>query len=188
MRLENCESMERYVSEIMSAAHQLTVIGFEINEEWLGTVLLAGLPKMYQPMIMALESMAGMAITGDSVKIKLLQELNCFDKSKSTTANDDAAYHVKRQTKSVRPKPRSKELKCWICGKQGHVAKQCGDKRKNDKDNKDKKRSDSDKKKSDTDTKVAFLADNSLRVNDIGWIRDSAASYTCCRIKTHSVV
>lgn len=68
--LKNCESMEKYVNEIMSAAHQLTAIGIEINQEWLGTVLLADLPEQYQPMIMALEN-SRMAITV-SVKTKLL--------------------------------------------------------------------------------------------------------------------
>lgn len=33
-RLENCESMEKYVNEIMSAAHQLAAIGFEIRNDW----------------------------------------------------------------------------------------------------------------------------------------------------------
>lgn len=75
----------------MSAAHQLTEIGFEINQEWLRTVLLAGLPEHYQPMIMALES-SGMQITGDSVKIKLLQESNCIGKSKLSTDHNTACH------------------------------------------------------------------------------------------------
>jgi len=31
--LENCDLIEKYVKKIMSAAHQLTAIGFEINQE-----------------------------------------------------------------------------------------------------------------------------------------------------------
>lgn len=168
-RLENCESMERYVNEIMSAAHQLTAIGFEINQEWLGTVLLAGLLEQYQPMIMALES-SGMDVTGDSVKTKLLQESNCYVKSRSTK-DSDAAYHVKRQMKGVKSKVKSKNVICWTCGKQGHVASECSDKKKDDKD---KKRP--EKKKSDTSVKVAFLTHNLQTIKDSSWIIDSAAS------------
>lgn len=73
-RLENCESVEQYVTEIIYAAHQLNSIGLEVNEEWIGTILLAGLPERYEPMIMALEN-SGIAITGDSIKTKLLQEV-----------------------------------------------------------------------------------------------------------------
>lgn len=168
-RLENCESMERYVNEIMSAAHQLTAIGFEINQEWLGTVLLVGLPEQYQPMIMALES-SGLDVTGDSVKTNLLQESNCYVKSRSTK-DSDAAYHVKRQMKGVKPKVKSKNVTCWTCGKQGHVASECSDKKKDDKD---KKRP--EKKKSDTSVKVAFLVHNLQTIKDSSWIIDSAAS------------
>lgn len=47
-KLEICDLVERYVNEIISTAHQLSSIGFEINQEWLGAVLLAGLPERYQ--------------------------------------------------------------------------------------------------------------------------------------------
>lgn len=51
--LENCQNIEDYVNRIMSAAHKLRNISFDINDEWLGTLLLAGLPEVYKPMIMA---------------------------------------------------------------------------------------------------------------------------------------
>ncbi|GBP08161.1 hypothetical protein EVAR_2945_1 [Eumeta japonica] len=44
------------------------------RRQWLGTLLLAGLPDEYKPMIMAIES-SGVAITADSIKTKLLQEV-----------------------------------------------------------------------------------------------------------------
>jgi len=72
-KLEDCKSMEQYVTQIMTAAHQLTGIGLKMDEEWIGTILLAGLPNQYQPMIMVIES-SGMRITGDAIKTKLLQE------------------------------------------------------------------------------------------------------------------
>ncbi|GBP64177.1 Retrovirus-related Pol polyprotein from transposon TNT 1-94 [Eumeta japonica] len=56
--LESSNSVEDYVSKIMNTAHKLRNIGFEVNDEWLGTLMLAGLPEEYKPMIMGLESSA----------------------------------------------------------------------------------------------------------------------------------
>lgn len=61
--LAACDFIDTYVTQIVSTAHQLRGVGFDISEEWVGTLLLAGLPEEYSPVIMALES-SGMAITG----------------------------------------------------------------------------------------------------------------------------
>lgn len=71
-KLEDCDSMEDYVNEIISTAHKLNGIDFKVVDEWIGTLLLAGLTSRYEPMIMVIES-SGLAITGDIVKTKLLQ-------------------------------------------------------------------------------------------------------------------
>ncbi|GBP01229.1 hypothetical protein EVAR_99431_1 [Eumeta japonica] len=39
--LENCQSIEEYVNKIMTTAHKLRNIGFKVDDEWLGTLLLA---------------------------------------------------------------------------------------------------------------------------------------------------
>lgn len=70
--LDNCDSVEDYVNKIMSTSHKLR--GFCVGDEWLGTLLLALLPDTYKPMIMAIES-SGNAITADSVKTKILQDV-----------------------------------------------------------------------------------------------------------------
>lgn len=54
--LESSSSIEDYVNKIMSSAHRLRNIGFKVDDEWLGTLMLAGLPDVYKPMIMAIES------------------------------------------------------------------------------------------------------------------------------------
>ncbi|CAK9809139.1 hypothetical protein ANTQUA_LOCUS5901 [Anthophora quadrimaculata] len=69
--LTGCQNVEEYVSKIISTAHKLRNIGFMVDNGWLGTLLLSGLPESYQPMIIAIER-SGMKITSDSVKAKLL--------------------------------------------------------------------------------------------------------------------
>lgn len=54
--LMSCSSMSEYVNRIISTAYQLNEIGFNISEEWIGALLLCGLPEEYRPMIMALEN------------------------------------------------------------------------------------------------------------------------------------
>ncbi|RLU23300.1 hypothetical protein DMN91_003504 [Ooceraea biroi] len=170
-RIENCDSMEQYINEIMSTAHQLTGMGFEINQEWLGTALLAGLSEHFQPMIMALES-SGMPITGDSIKMKLLQETNCASSSRS--ASDDSAFHAKRQSKRNKSAQKPKNaVKCWSCNKSGHFASDCEETKKVEKD---KRRADRGRKKSEGSSKVAFLASKHSSTQSARWIIDSAAS------------
>ncbi|CAL1674592.1 unnamed protein product [Lasius platythorax] len=73
-QLTNCASVNDYVNTVITTAHELAGIGFKIGDEWIGTLLLAGLPEEYKPMIMGVEN-SGTPITGDTIKIKLLQDV-----------------------------------------------------------------------------------------------------------------
>ncbi|KAL0860331.1 hypothetical protein ABMA27_009736 [Loxostege sticticalis] len=132
--LENCQSIEEYVNKIMTTAHKLRNIGFLVDDEWLGTLLLAGLPEMYQPMIMAIES-SGVAITADSVKTKLLQDVR---------NSESAALYVNKgkgnQTQGAKQafnNKTSKGPRCFVCNKYGHISKYCRNKKKEQKSKED---------------------------------------------------
>lgn len=111
-KLESCDSMESYVSEILTAAHSLTEIGFAVPDDWLAIFLLTGLTEEYGPMIMALENTTA-ALSSDSVKTKLLQE-------KKSSPSESAFYSKNRPKKTQR-----KDIICYSCRKKGHVSKQC---------------------------------------------------------------
>lgn len=118
--LETCDSIEDYISKIMTTAHKLRNIGFDVNDEWLGTLMLAGLPEVYTPMIMGLES-SGIQISADLIKTKLLQEI------KSETG---VAYHTKKgksfpKQSKVYETTLSKGPRCYNCNKYGHFARFC---------------------------------------------------------------
>lgn len=114
--LESSNSVEEYVSKIMNTAHKLRNIEFDVNDEWLGTLMLAGLPDEYKSMIMGLES-SGIKICADSVKSKLIQEIN--------TSKSAAFYTNSKKTKSNNQSLKLKGPRCYNCNKYGHFAKVC---------------------------------------------------------------
>lgn len=73
-QFQNCVSTEEYDNKIISTVHKLNSFNFEVGDEWIGTLLLAGLPDEYRPMIIGLEN-SGTPIIGDSIKTKLLQDI-----------------------------------------------------------------------------------------------------------------
>lgn len=97
-KLNEFSSVEAYVNEILTSAHKLRGAGLTLDEEWVGSMMLAGLPNEYKPMIMGIQS-SGMRITGDSIKLKLLQDVKTDD-------SENLAF-------SSRPKPKPKGPKCF---------------------------------------------------------------------------
>lgn len=63
-RLENMDNMAPYVNHVIETSQKLRGTGFKIDDEWVGSLLLAGLPEKYSPMIMAIEH-SGIKITAD---------------------------------------------------------------------------------------------------------------------------
>lgn len=116
-RLENCDTVEEYVNKIISTSHKLAGIGFEVSDEWIGTFLLAGLSDEYKPMIMGIES-SGVKITGDSIKMKLLQDIH-----NEKQDGERAFYSGKQRHNKPRAAVKSKQgQRCYECNQHGHIA------------------------------------------------------------------
>lgn len=118
-KLEDCGSMEEYVNLIISTAQKLNGIKFAVADDWIGTLLLAGLPEYYGPMIMGIES-SGVAITGDVIKTKLLQGV----KSSSSNANS-AFFGSSRSSYQSKHKFSKSKIRCFECNAYGHKASAC---------------------------------------------------------------
>lgn len=115
--LESCGSVENYINKVITCAHKLRNIGFQVDDEWLGTLLLAGLPESYKPMIMAMES-SGVTISTDLVKTKILQDVK--------NVNDSAAFYSNFHKNNAKAyKPSGKGPRCYKCNKHGHIGKFC---------------------------------------------------------------
>lgn len=96
VQLEDCSSVEDYVSQIVTTSQKLGSIGFDVNDEWLGCLLLKGLPEAYRPMIMSLGS-CGKKLSADSIKMKLLQDIRM---EPSTHALASKKSYVKKESRT----------------------------------------------------------------------------------------
>lgn len=128
VRLDSCASMELYVDEILSYSHKLNGVGFVVSDEMIGVFLLAGLPEVYRPMIMAIEN-SGQAITGDAIKTKLLQEVKANpSSSENAFFNKNRAY--KNPHKNTHPHAnkithKTTQFRCYECNEFGHKSSEC---------------------------------------------------------------
>ena len=67
--------------------------------------MLAGLPEQYKPMIMGIQS-SGIKITGDSIKMKLLQDVKCDTEDSALASRMKNKFHKKANCKNNSPQSR----------------------------------------------------------------------------------
>lgn len=144
--------MQDYVDRIVSAANKLRGVGFAVNDEWLGAILLSGLTVEFKPFIMGLEA-NGVGISGDLVMSKLL---DCRD-----SGDKNSAFLAKKPGK----KWKKKQRKCFNCGSTSHLANAC-----------DQPKQDKKTDKSDKSARVAFMMGFLGANNKEEWYIDSGAS------------
>lgn len=137
VRLETSESMTVYITQVVDTAQKLRRTGFDISEEWVGSLLLAGLPEKFAPMIMAVEH-SGINISSDVIKSKLLDmsaEIVSNESESAFLAKSWQHRHRKggkvastscneTQSRSVNVK-NNKTIKCYNCKEIGHFKNKC---------------------------------------------------------------
>lgn len=131
IRRENCDSMAQYVTLIVETSQRLNNTGFLIDDKWIGSLLLAGLPDKFSPMIMAIEH-SGIEITADAIKSKLI---DMDDGSEANQSHQGAliskGWQHKKYKKFTKDSGTSEmsnsksNVKCYKCKKYGHYKNQC---------------------------------------------------------------
>lgn len=115
LSLEDCDSVEEYVSQMVSTCLKVGKAGLKIDDEILASLMLAGLPDEYKPLVMAIEN-SSTKLTSDAVKTLLLQETRF---KTYNNASGGSAYLSKPKN------PGKFKYRCRTCGEIGHMAKDC---------------------------------------------------------------
>lgn len=126
LKLSECDSMEDYVNKMILTSIQVSSAGLKLDDEITASLMLAGLPEEFLPMVLAVEN-SNDKLTIDTVKSVLLQDVK-FDSN-----NSGGAFYSKNNKYSNS----KKYLRCHGCGEVGHFINSCV-KRKNNKYNKNK--------------------------------------------------
>ncbi|GJQ88107.1 hypothetical protein Trydic_g13117 [Trypoxylus dichotomus] len=146
LRSENCENTESYIHRVIETAQKLSKISFEINEEWIGSLLLAGLQEKCEPRIMAVTD-SRIKIDSDSIKTRLLnistkgysgQSGSAFatqDTNFRRASQGDRKNTAFQQKSSVRTNKTQdlSEIVCYKCKKNGHYMSKCPESNSNSK-------------------------------------------------------
>ncbi|KAF2905949.1 hypothetical protein ILUMI_00222 [Ignelater luminosus] len=77
--------MEAYVNQMIDTVQKLKCTGFEIDDNWIGSLLLADLPEKYLPMLIAIEQ-SGIDMKADKIKTKLMN-MEPIDNAGSNTGS-----------------------------------------------------------------------------------------------------
>lgn len=71
IRLETSDGMQHYVDQLLGQSSKLRGIGFDISEDWMVAIILAGLTDEFKPLIMGLEA-TNQEMSSEMVITKLL--------------------------------------------------------------------------------------------------------------------
>lgn len=115
-RLENADNIQAYIDDIKVNVNRLNDIGFKISDEWISSIILAGLTDTYQAFIMGIEA-SGKDLSPDTIITKLLDT----QQSKS-----GYAFFMKKKKKKG-------NQKCYKCGENWHKSHKCNGNKKGDK-------------------------------------------------------
>ena len=91
--------------------------------KWIGSLLLAGLPEKFSPMIMAIEH-SGIDITADAIKSKLI-DIEYESEGRSQSAFASKSWQNKKNKNVSAQMSDKSHVKCHKCKKYGHYKNQC---------------------------------------------------------------
>lgn len=170
MQLRVGKSLQNHLRDFIELFSEMAAVGDAISEEDQVICLLASLSDNYSTLVTALEA-SEQVPSWDIVTERLLHEEN-----KHTSKDDTAAALVSNESESYRQHYNKKNVKCYECGRIGHIKRNCRvflQKRKYSSDNANVACSE------DADTiACTFVADTALSCFSANnrWIIDSGAS------------
>lgn len=161
LKLQDCESMEDYVSKHLNLRSKVKAAGFNIEEEVAASIMLVGLPEEYKPMVMSIRVKSG-DLTVDYVKNLLLQDVDY--------GNDGGNQTALMARKTFK---KNKKVKCYDC-KGPHYRNKCPQRMKKD----------GNEKSSDKRDVVLYSSFIAQDTKSCDWFIDSGATAHMTRHET----
>lgn len=121
IKLENHNTIESYITEIMLISQKLGDISSPIDDEFLAVIMLSGLTTKYDSMVMAMETSKEDKLSTDYVKAKLLQEDEKDGKENTVLYTSRGDWYNKEKEENRH----RNNLRCFRCNKLGHVRRFC---------------------------------------------------------------
>lgn len=179
------ESIQSYLARLVEIHRKLSNGGYAFTDREVALVMLIGLPKSYESLILNLEKDEA-SLTTTIVKSKLLIEEKRISRNLNTTEDhEERALHTKNynqkkftqtnSTKRWQPKKNEvssstkKNTKCFSCGEWGHISRNCSEAQQ-------KTNQSSAKTAIDLKTNWAFLTNQEKESTSRLWILDSGAT------------
>lgn len=120
-------TMSEYINTVMCIVQQLEDIGKKIDDAEVAEILLSGLPQEYDIIVSSLETAClTTSLESEVVRMRLLQEDHRRKQEATSTAY--AANYNKKKSGSVL---------CTYCRRQGHTAKRCYKRKREQRDHRD---------------------------------------------------
>lgn len=174
-------TMTQYVADYTRKAEQLEEAGIEIPDELLSIMLLGSLPSEFENFNVAIESRDEIP-TLENLKIKLIEEEARQSDRMSKTSEDSNTNALLTKGRSKHAHAKSKDNftkanagkfvgKCFNCGKNGHMSRQCKAKPRNN------------ESKDDSDAMTAIACNTEVIDRPEAWYLDSGATKHMCNEK-----
>ncbi|XP_073816655.1 ecdysteroid phosphate phosphatase isoform X1 [Musca autumnalis] len=132
-RIQDGISFAQQLNEFCNLVDSLREIDIKIPEDFVSIVLLCSLPEEYESFRIAMESRDVLPPI-DTLKVKILEESHRreekphMDEEHVFAANyKNKAYHKNRKGNNTKESDenRRNNIKCYACGKRGHIRSQC---------------------------------------------------------------
>lgn len=131
LKMNENEILENHLLKFDKVLRDLKAVGAKMEEEDIICQLLMSLPKIFEPVITALETLKAEELTMEFVKGRLL---DCDIKRRTNNFNGNQSQDRKSNVINEVPLAMlgysKKNITCFICGKKGHYQNNCPDKAK----------------------------------------------------------